>query len=289
MIEKLGVADLMRDVDSAMADVKDPLLREELIRILRMMQGTYRMSDAFAGAVARTIRLVMAVNGVEADEKATFWDYVEAEGRIEEKFATCGGASAGGPGLKLFRGESSREAWQDLISGWFMFLAAGDKRVIDIDAEKSKLFATSEEWHELWQRVKEDKSLEDCEEWFSRFRIAFAGLKRIENLEEGQRVLMPTMFQQCKIALACMHPEFKGKFNVAVQARIVEGKRVKMHVGVHVFAHFDEMKKLMREAQVFWDDDAVSCGYGPVRKAPSNLFTIWVSHSTAIYFLCNCF
>ena len=28
---------------------------------------------------------------------------------------------------------------------------------------------------------------------------------------------------------------------------------------------------------------------GPVRKAPSNLFTIWVPHSTAIYFLCNCF
>ena len=28
---------------------------------------------------------------------------------------------------------------------------------------------------------------------------------------------------------------------------------------------------------------------GPVRKAPSNLFTIWVSHSTPIYFLCNCF
>ena len=28
---------------------------------------------------------------------------------------------------------------------------------------------------------------------------------------------------------------------------------------------------------------------GPVRKAPSNLFTVWVSHSTPIYFLCNCF
>ena len=28
---------------------------------------------------------------------------------------------------------------------------------------------------------------------------------------------------------------------------------------------------------------------GPVRKAPSNLFTVWVSHSTTIYFLCNCF
>ena len=28
---------------------------------------------------------------------------------------------------------------------------------------------------------------------------------------------------------------------------------------------------------------------GPVRKAPSNLFTIWVFHSTAIYFLYNCF
>ena len=290
MVEKLGFADLMRDVDSAMADVKGPLLREELIRILRMMQGTYRMSDAFAGAallsqvtkdlvykgaeaegaVARTIRLAMAVNGVGTDEKAIFWDYVEAEGRIEEKFATYGGTSAGGPGLKLFRGEPSREAWQDFIVGWFMFLAAGDKRVIDIDAEKSKLFATSEEWHELWQRVKEDKSLEDCEEWFSRFRIAFAGLKGIENLEEGRRVLMPTMFQQCKIALACMHPEFKAKFNVAVQARIVEGKRVKMHDGVPVFADFDEMKKLMREAQVFWDDDPVSCGYIDVRGGDGN-------------------
>ena len=51
--------------------------------------------------------------------------------------------------MKLFRGESSREAWQDFIFGWFMFLAAGDKRVIDIDAEKSKLFATSEEQHIL--------------------------------------------------------------------------------------------------------------------------------------------
>ena len=81
---------------------------------------------------------------------------------------------------------------------------------------------------------------------------------------------MPTMFQQCKIALACMHPEFKGKFNVAVQARIVEGKRVKMHDGVLVFADFDEMKKLMREAQVFWDDDAVSCGYIGVRGGDEN-------------------
>ena len=26
---------------------------------------------------------------------------------------------------------------------------------------------------------------------------------------------------------------------------------------------------------------------GPVRKAPSNLCSIWVSHSTAIYFFCN--
>ena len=28
---------------------------------------------------------------------------------------------------------------------------------------------------------------------------------------------------------------------------------------------------------------------GPVRKAPSNLFTIWVCHNTPIYFLCNYF
>ena len=28
---------------------------------------------------------------------------------------------------------------------------------------------------------------------------------------------------------------------------------------------------------------------GPVRKAPSRLFTIWVSHSTAIYFFSNYF
>ena len=33
----------------------------------------------------------------------------------------------------------------------------------------------------------------------------------------------------------------------------------------------------------------VGAGLAPARKAPSNLFTIWVSHSTAIYFFCNYF
>ena len=70
--------------------------------------------------------------------------------------------------------------------------------------------------------------------------------------------------------MTCMHPEFKDKFNVAVQARIAEGKRVKMHVGVPVFADFEEMKKLRREAQVFWDDDVVSCGYIGVRGGDGN-------------------
>ena len=36
-----------------------------------------------------------------------------------------------------------------LFSGGLCFLVAGDKRVVDTDAEKSKLFATSEEWHEM--------------------------------------------------------------------------------------------------------------------------------------------
>ena len=139
-------------------------------------------------------------------------------------------------------------------------MAAGYKRVIDCEAEKSKLFATSEEEHTLWQVVMEDGRLEDCEEWFSRFRIAVAGLKRIEDLEEGRRVLMPTVFEQCKIALNCMHPEFKEKFNVAVRTRAAKGKRVKMENGVPDVGSFDEMKELMREAQVFWDDDSNKCG-----------------------------
>ena len=42
-------------------------------------------------------------------------------------------------------------------------------------------------------------------------------------------------------------------------------------------------------AKAFRDDADMHVAIGPVRKAPSNLFTIWVSHSTPIYFLCNCF
>ena len=74
-------------------------------------------------------------------------------------------------------------------------------------------------------------------------------------------VLMPTVFEQCKIALACMHSEFKEKFNTAVRARAAKGKRVKMENGVPDVADFGETETLMREAQVFWDDDPVICGY----------------------------
>ena len=71
---------------------------------------------------------------------------------------------------------------------------------------------------------------------------------------------MPTVFEQCKIALNCMHPEFKEKFNVAVRTRAAKGKRVKMENGVPDVGSFDEMKELMREAQVFSDDDSNKCG-----------------------------
>ena len=35
--------------------------------------------------------------------------------------------------------------------------------------------------------------------------------------------------------------------------------------------------------------DAAALEAGPVRKAPSNVFTIWMPRSTAIYFFCSYF
>ena len=77
---------------------------------------------------------------------------------------------------------------------------------------------------------------------------------------EGRLVVTPTVYQQCEIALACMHPEFKEKYVLAVAARAAQSKRVKMYEGVLVVTEFRKMQALMREAQVFWDDDAEKCG-----------------------------
>ena len=85
-------------------------------------------------------------------------------------------------------------------------------------------------------------------------------LQRIQDTLEGRLVVMPTVDQQCQIALACMHPESKGKFVLAVAARAAQHMRVKVFEGVPDLTDFKEMQALMREAQVFWDDDAEKCG-----------------------------
>ena len=92
-------------------------------------------------------------------------------------------------------------------------------------------------------------------------------LSRIQDTLEGRLVVMPTVYQQCEIALACMHPEFKRKFVLAVAARAAQNKRVKMHEGVPDLTDFKEMQALMREAQVFWNDDAEKCGRVTAKRA----------------------
>ena len=64
-----------------------------------------------------------------------------------------------------------------------------------------------------------------------------------------------------------MHPEFKGKFVLAVAARAAQHMRVKMYEGVPDLTDFKEMQALMREAQVFWDDDAEKCGRVTAKRA----------------------
>ena len=122
--------------------------------------------------------------------------------------------------MELFQNAGTRtEAWAQLISGMFGFLAAADKREINVPVETKKVFATRHAWHDLWQRVLGDRSLEDCEEWFGRFKTVMSNLLRIQNKLEGRLVVMPTVYQQCEVALACMHPEFKEKFVLVVAAR----------------------------------------------------------------------
>ena len=50
MKKKRGFSALTKRVESAMESIKGPLLEEELVSVLRTMQGTYNMSDEFAGA-----------------------------------------------------------------------------------------------------------------------------------------------------------------------------------------------------------------------------------------------
>ena len=154
--------------------------------------------------------------------------------------------------MELFQNAGTRtEAWSQLISGMFCFLAAADKQIIDVSAEKKKVFATRDAWHDLWQKVKGDRKLEEYDERFGRFTSAMGRLSRIQDKLEGRLVVMPTVFQQCEIALACMHPEFKEKFVLAVAARAAQHRRVKMHEGVPLLKNFKSMQELVREAQVF--------------------------------------
>ena len=187
--------------------------------ILRSMQNTYNMSNEFAGGaildtmaakviyeqrdhvglVERVVRLVRAVNDIDVSIWDAFWDHVEEEGRIKEDHYSPGKTSASGPGTELFQDAGTRtEAWSQLISGLFGFLAAVDEQVIDTAAEKKKLFATRDKYHDLWQKVKGDRKLEDCEEWFGRFTSAMGRLQRIQDKLEGRLVVMPTVYQQCQ-------------------------------------------------------------------------------------------
>ena len=136
------------------------------------MQNTYNMSDEFAGAaildtivakviyeqmdpvglVERVVRLVRAVNDIDYAVWDPFWDHVETEGRIKDDHHSSGKTSASGPGMELFQNAGTRtEAWAQLISGMFIFLAAADKQVIKINVavEKKKVFATRDAWHAL--------------------------------------------------------------------------------------------------------------------------------------------
>ena len=60
--------------------------------------------------------------------------------------------------------------------------------------------------------------------------------------------------------MVCMHPEFREKFGLAISARAALKKRIKMYEGVPIVSEFRRMQVPMREAQVFWDDDAEKCG-----------------------------
>ena len=144
------------------------------------MQNTYNMSNEFAGGaildtmaakviyeqkdpvglVERVVCLVRAVNDIDVSIWDAFWDHIEEKGRIKEDHYSPGKTSASGPGMELFQNSGTRtEAWSQLISGMFGFLAAADKQVIDVAAEKKKLFATRDGWHDLWQKVKGDRKL----------------------------------------------------------------------------------------------------------------------------------
>ena len=227
----------------------------------------YEQKDP-VGLVERVVCLVRAVNDIDYSVWDAFWDHVETEGRIKDAHYSPGKTSASGPGMELFQNAGTRtEAWSQLISGMFIFLAAADKRVINVHVETKKVFATRDAWHDLWQTVLGDRKLKDCEEWVWRFKTAMGKLARIQDKLEGRLVVMPTVYQPCEMALACMHPEFKEKFVLAVAARAAQNKRVKMYEGVPDVTNFKEMQALMREARVFWDDDAEKCGRVTAKRA----------------------
>ena len=197
--KKRGFSTLIKRLEAAMESRTGPLLEEELVSILRSMQNTYNMSNEFAGGaildtmaakviyeqkdpvglVERVVRLVRAVNDIDVSIWDAFWDHVEEEGRIKEDHYSPGKTSASGPGMELFQEAGTRtEVWSQLTSGLFGFLAAADEQVIDTAVEKKKLFATRDKYHDLWQKVKGDRKLEDCEEWFGRFTSAMGRLQR---------------------------------------------------------------------------------------------------------------